>query len=140
MAIINILKTRLDKFEGSLKGPLPDVRRVNIWPQIIRTEEAIPEEFRSTSNTMALCDSPAFPYMIYIPDYHWEMSDGGFQFVNLKSVLVVLDEDKIHIFKKSELKIISTINLSNEEKISILFSPDNKSNVDSVIEKYHLFD
>ncbi len=111
---INILKTRLDKSKDVLKGPLPDVRRVNIWPQIIRIKDAIPEEFKSTLNTTTLCDSPVFPYMIYIPDYHWEMSDRGFQFVNSKSILVVLDEDKIHIFEKSESKIISTTLRSND--------------------------
>lgn len=105
---INILKTRLDKYGGSPNGPLPDVRRVNIWPQIIGTKEAIPEEFKNTLDATALCDSPVFPYMIYIPDYHWEMSDRGFQYVNLKSILIVLDEDRVHIFKKSESKIIST--------------------------------
>ncbi len=106
--IINTLKTRLDKYKYLFKGTLPDVRRVNIWPQIIGIKDAIPKEFKSILNTAALRDSPTFPYVIYTPDYHWEMGEKGFRFVNLKSTLVVLDKNRVHIFKKSESKTMST--------------------------------
>jgi hypothetical protein len=65
--------------------------------------------------------------MIYIPDYHWEMGKKGFRFVNLKSILIVLGEDRIHIFKKAESEMSAdTIRFSDiscvERGCILLFS------------------
>jgi hypothetical protein len=105
--IDNTPRVLLDKLKHPPDSRLPDIRRVNIWPRVIGSESLIPEEFKDVFNLINLRKHPAFPYIVYIPDYHWEMGEKGFQFVNSKSILVVLETDRIRIFNKSESEIIS---------------------------------
>lgn len=107
--ISNTIRTLFDKLKHPPGNRLPDVRRVNIWPRIIASGTSMPEEFKDVFNAINFRDHSAFPYIVYIPNYHWEMGERGFQFVNLKSILIALETDRISIFKKLESKIIPAI-------------------------------